>query len=224
MNKRSLLKITAAPITFLVIGILGIFLSFPGSQFWFGLIFIALNIFVTVFLVDWLIKYRREQQWDNVRGITLRAISNHLCDVASEVYGEFGVANVDLSSIGRILEGRNTSNAATPEAFEEFANELNKINQDIRGESPSTIVNQFYKKIQWDLDQIQNVLTPLVITSSSEQRLTDALVEFDQTQREFINGIRSHQMAGTQAAFPALVALVRGSGKLYATIAIYLNG
>jgi hypothetical protein len=88
---------------------------------------------------------------------------------------------------------------------------------------PSTIVADFYKKIQWDLDQIQNVLTPLVITSSLEQRLIDALVAFNQTQRELINGIRSHQMAGTQNAFPALVELVRGSGRLYATMARYLE-
>jgi hypothetical protein len=220
---RSLLKIAAVPIAFLVIGIVGIILSLPSSQLWFGLIFVAINIFVTVFLVDRLIKYRREQQWANVRSITLSAIVAHLCDIASDIYLEFSAAKVDLSSLDRILKGRNTPNAATPDAFEEFADELSNIHKDIRGESPSTIVADFYKKIQWDLDQIQNVLTPLVITSSSEQRLIDALVSFNQTQRELINGIRSHQMAGTQEAFPALVALVRGSGRLYATMATYLE-
>jgi hypothetical protein len=218
----TLLKMLAFPVALVIIGAT-IFVSFGSESFYSNLSFamasIGVNIIITVFVIDWLMSYRRKQQWMNVRSITLRAIMGHLCDITAEIYVEFSVPGINLSSIGRILNGRNTPNAATPEAFEEFASELEKIHQDIQGKSPSSLVVQWWKKIQWDLDQIQNVLTWLAITSSSDQTLIDALVAFDQVKREFVNGIHSHQMAVTQEAFPALVKLVRGSGRLYATVA-----
>jgi hypothetical protein len=216
---RSLLKIAAFPTAFLVIGILGIIFSLPSSEFWFGLIFIAINIFITVFLVDWVIKYRREQQWANVRSITLNAISTLLCDIAARIWEKGDVA-WDL--LDGISDGRNKLNPNTPRAFEKLADALAERGQndfivDSVLFSASEIVVKNYKDYLWELNQIQLVLTPLVITSSSDQKLIDALIEFDKTHRKFCLGIRAADMVG-EAWNPGMVELVRSSGKLYGAI------
>jgi hypothetical protein len=72
--------------------------------------------------------------------------------------------------------------------------------------------------ILWDLNQIQLVLTPLAITSSSDQKLIDALIEFDKAHREFCRGIRIHKLSYSQDAWPAMVRLIKSSGNLYAAI------
>ncbi len=217
---NSLLKIAAVPTAFLVIGIVGVIWNVPGSEFWVGFIFVAINIFVTVFFIDWLIKYRREQQWAKARSVTLNAILAHLCDIAARIWGK---TRAEWSLLDGIADGRNQLNPATPHAFETFAEALAERGQrdfedgkDIK--AASDVVVEFYKDFLWDLQQIQLVLMPLVIASSSDQKLIDALIEFDKAHREFCIGISSHKAVCSQEAWPAMVRLVRCSGMLYGAI------
>jgi len=217
----TLLKIIALPAALVISGAI-LFVVPPASfegfyvNLSFALISIGINIIITVFVIDRLIKYRREQQWAKVREVTLNAILTHLCDIAAEIWIE---ADVDWSLLDGIAEGRNQLNPATPHAFETFADALaERGHRDIKNEAASDVVVEFYKRFLWDLKQIQLVLTPLVITSSSDQKLIDALIEFDKAHREFCVGIRSHVLSGSQEAWPAMVRLVRCSGTLYGAI------
>jgi len=186
------------------------------SYFLFG---IAFNIVITVFVIDMLIRYRQEQRWAKVRNLTLTAISTLLCDVASSIW-EYGDVAWDL--IDGIGDGRNELNPNTPRAFERLADALaerarrDDFKDDSEIVTASDIVVKYYKKYLWELNQIQLVLTPFVVTSSSDQKLIDALFEFDTVHREFCIGIRAAGMVGE--AWDRMVDLVRSSGKLYEAI------
>jgi hypothetical protein len=135
-----------------------------------------------------------------------------------------GEGDVGWDLLDGISDGRNNLNPYTPRAFEKLADALaerghNDFMVDSDLVSASDIVVKNYKDYLWELNQIQLVLTPLVITSSSDQKLIDALIEFDEAHREFCIGIRAHKAVCTQEAWnPGMVELVRSSGRLYGVI------
>jgi hypothetical protein len=65
------------------------------------------------------------------------------------------------------------------------------------------------------LDQIQTVLTPRVMQSSTDQELIDALIEFDDARRRLHNSIIGHKLICTQSVFPDVLSLVQSSEHLY---------
>lgn len=85
-------------------------------------------------------------------------------------------------------------------------------------ESPSDVAIQFYNVVRWDLDQIQDVLTPRVIESSTDQKLLDTLIEFDEARRELHHAIIAHQQVVTGGVFSNVLMLVEASINVYQAI------
>lgn len=174
----------------------------------------GIAILVGLLLIDRFLEDRREKQWAKVRKSTIGAIAAHLCDIASTLYIYFPVG--DHKSMGVILEGRNTPNRATPMGFEDLLQELRRLPNDLDNEkSTSDVAVEFYEAVMWDLDQIQTVLTPRVIQSSSDQSLIDAAIEFDDARRKLHNSIIAHKLVVTHSVFPNVLLLVQCSGRLY---------
>lgn len=178
---------------------------------------IAIAILVGFFLVDRLAEHRREQQWAKVRNITLGAIAAHLCDVASNLYIYFPIR--DHRSMGAILIGRKIPNYETTRGFENLLEQLRSLPNNISKEkSTSDVAIEFYQAVTWDLDQIQSVLTPRVIQSSTDQALIDALIEFDNVRRKLHNSIIGHKLVITHSVFPNVLSMVEASKHLYQTL------
>lgn len=174
----------------------------------------GIAILVGLLLIDRFLEYRRQKQWTKVRKLTIRAIAVHLCDIASTLHIYFPIG--DHRSIGVILEGRNTPNRATATGFEALLEQLRELRNGIsKDKSTSDVAVEFYEAVRWDLDQIQTILTPRVIRSSNDQRLIDAVIEFDDARRKLHSSIIGHKLAGTHSVFPDLLLLVQSSGRLY---------
>ena len=177
----------------------------------------GIAILIGLLVIDKFVEYRREQQWAKARRLTYEALSSHICDIASDVYMYFPIK--DHRSMGTILEGRNTPSQSTHFGFEDLLQQLKKLPASISGEkSTSDVAVEFYEAVIWDLDQIQNVLTPRIIQSSNDQELIDALVEFDNGRRQLHNSIIGHKLAATHNVFPNLLILIERSGRLYQTL------
>jgi hypothetical protein len=74
---------------------------------------------------------------------------------------------------------------------------------------------EFYEMEKWDLDQIQTVLTPRLLESATDQKLIEALMEFDHTHRALYSAILGHKLVVTQSAFSRIPDLIAAAGRLY---------
>ena len=176
--------------------------------------FSGITIIVGLFFVDRLIEHRQEQQWARVRLLTYRGLAAHLCDMASMTMVAFPYG--DQRPAGRILEGRNEPREATVAGFERLTDVLRNLTDSTsRTKSLSDMAVEFYEMERWDLGQIQTVLTPRLLESATDQKLIDALMEFDHAHRALYSAILGHKLVITQSAYHYIPDLIAAAGHLY---------
>ena len=180
----------------------------------------AVSILLGLLVIDWFLEYRRKREWSKAEEFTLRAIAVHLCEIAGSTFLYF--PGLGFGAVGAIFEGHiKPPNPETSQSFEDLLDELCSYElpmQVARRKSPSDIAIDYYETVRWDLDQIQNVLTPRVIQSPADQALIDLLVGFDDSHRELRHSIIGHKQACTQGVFPHVILLVKSAGHLYRAI------
>lgn len=176
--------------------------------------FSGITIVLGLFFVDRLIEHRQEQQWARVRLLTYRGLAAHLCDMASATMIVFPYS--DHRPAGLILEGRNDPTETSIAGFERLAEGLSNLTESLHHtQSLSDMATEFYEMEKWDLDQIQTVLTPRLLQSATDQRLVDALMEFDHAHRALYSAIIGHKLAVTQSAYGYVPDLIVAAGNLY---------
>jgi len=165
------------------------------------------SIIIALLIVDRYIEHQKEQQWAKVRNLTYTAILGHLCDLATEMFICFPVK--DHRSMAPIIEGRDRPNPTTVTAMDDLASQLRQLPSTVSNEkSTPDLAVEFYDAVKWDFEQIQDVLTPRVVQSPSDQLVINALVEFDNARRKLHNAIIVHKQVVTHSAFLAVVELL----------------
>lgn len=176
--------------------------------------FTGITIIVGLYFVDRLIEHRQEQQWERVRLLTYRGLAAHLCDMASMTMIAFPYG--DHRPAGRILEGRNEPREVAVAGFERLTDGLRNLTEsNSQTQSLSDMAVEFYEMERWDLGQIQTVLTPRLLEGATDQKLIDALMEFDHAQRALYSAILGHKLAMTQSAYHYIPDLIAAAGHLY---------
>jgi hypothetical protein len=146
--------------------------------------------------------------------LTYRGLAAHLRDMASMTMVAFPYG--DHRPAGRILEGRNEPCEVAVAGFERLTEELrNLTDSKSRTKSLSDLAVEFYEMVRWDLDQIQMVLTPRLLQSASDQKVIDALMEFDHAHRTLYSAILGHKLVITQSAYSHIPDLIAAAGHLY---------
>jgi hypothetical protein len=181
-----------------------------------SLAFSGITIVIGLFLVDRLIEHRQEQQWARVRLLTYRGLAAHLCDVVSQTFVVFMLDNA-LEALWQMLEGRNEPKKEALPGFTKLAEALREVpgSKHYQNTSPSDVAGEFYKTVEWELEQIQTILTPRLLQSATDQKLVEAIMEFDHANRTLYTAILAHKQAVTQSAFSPVVALVLAAERLY---------
>ena len=176
--------------------------------------FSGITIVVGLFFVDRLIEHRQEQQWAKVRLLTYRGLAAHLCDMASMTMVVFPCG--DHGATGRILDGRNEPQEEAVAGFERLTAVLrNQTDSKSKTRSLSDMTVEYYEMVKWDLEQIQAVLTPRLLESATDQKLIDALMEFDHAHRALYSAILGHKLVVTQSAYSRIPDLFAAAGRLY---------
>lgn len=176
--------------------------------------FSGITIALGLFFVDRLIEHRQEQQWARVRLLTYRGMAAHLCDIASATMIVFPYG--DHRPAGLVLEGRNDPKEGSVGGFEQLAKGLRNLTDSISPtRSLSDLAVEFYEMEKWDLDQIQTILTPRLLLSATDQRLVDALMEFDHAHRALYSAIIGHKLISTESAYHCVPELIIAAGHLY---------
>jgi hypothetical protein len=178
---------------------------------------VLVSVVGAVLVAERLIEYRRRQEWANVRSLTLGAIAAHLCDIGSYLWVHFQLSDYD--ALQAIFQRRSVPDRAVSKRFEHLVELLRRLPDDwSRQYSTSDVAVDFYQAAEWDLHQIQTVLTPRVILSSGDRTLIDTLVAFDDVRRELHDSIRAQQEAVTDSAFPCVLSLAEACRRLYETL------
>ena len=187
-----------------------------------GLCGIFLSFFLALFIVDKYVKYQKEQEWAKVNKITLNAIAIHLCEIVGGLSLHF--TYMDDSLTLPFFRGRNLPNEKTLLAFTPLLQALENLTLPIEiasHKSTSDIAVEYYEALSWDMDQIQNVLTPRVMQNSTDQPLIDALIVFDNARRTLHHSIIGHRQAVTQAVFENVRPLIQSAERVYQLIYEY---
>lgn len=172
------------------------------------------SVIISLFIVDKYIEQQRKQQWDRVRNLTFQALAAHLCDLTTEVFMYFPV--IDINLMTPIIEGRDRPNPLTISAMEDLISQLSELPSAVSAEkSTSDLSVEFYEAIKWDLDQIQDVLTPRVVQSYGDQQIIDGLIEFDDARRKLHNAIIVHKQITLHTVFPDTLELLNQALNLY---------
>lgn len=175
--------------------------------------FSAITIVVGLFFVDRLIEHRQEQQWEKVRLLTYRGLSAHLCDLASMIGACFPLED---TSFVEVLQGRNQPILEAVTQFTRLCEALRHLTDSKDPDrSLSDITVDFYEMERWDLEQIQSVITPRLLQSATDQKLIDALMEFDHANRTLYSAILGHKLIVTQSAYQYVPSLIAAAGNLY---------
>ena len=147
--------------------------------------------------------------------LTCRGLAAHLCDMASMtmvVFSSYG----DHRPAGRILDGRNEPRDIAVVGFERLTNALRELKDS--GSKTKSLSDQavdFYETVKWDLDQIQMVLTPRLLGTVRDQKLVDALIDFDHAHRTLYSAILGHKLVVTQSAYSHIPDLIAAAGQVY---------
>lgn len=182
----------------------------------------AVSILVGLFIIDRFIEYRREQQWAKAQNFTLRAIAIHLYEVAGSLFLHFPY--LDFGAVDALFEGHiKPFNPRTLDCFDNLLETLPKLPSVMHepphgiglDKSASDVAIEYCEAVKWDLDQIQNVLTPRVMQSPADQTLIDLLIEFDNARRELHHAIIAHKQAVTGGVFSAVVSLMQSAQRLH---------
>jgi hypothetical protein len=177
---------------------------------------IAFTILVGFLLVDNYVEQLRREQWAGPRNYALGAIAAHVCDVASDLHVHLGVGGHLTEAI---LAGRNTPSSEAVLAFTGLAEEVANLANSVSAQkSTSDVAVEFYRDVKWDLDQIQTVLTPLLMHTSPDEAVIDALTRFDAARRALHNAIILHERVVTHQVMPYIVNLMQASGNLYGVL------
>jgi len=176
---------------------------------------LALGLFVGYLFIDGFADYLAERQWQRTRLLTLQAIGTHICEVAVHLSSRFAVQDGF-----RVQEGRDVPNPETPNHFLKLVDELKR-----RSSSPETdktvreYAVYFWEDAAWRLDQIQLVLTPMVIQSSRNQTLIAVLAEFESARGRLQSAIKAPPWVEPHSVMPELIGLMEVSGRLYGVVA-----
>jgi hypothetical protein len=85
-------------------------------------------------------------------------------------------------------------------------------------EDVSYNVVAYYKKVQWDLDRTGYILTPRVLQFSSNQKIIDVLIEFDDARHQLQNSVIVQEEISIGHIYPSLILLIMRAQKLYAAL------
>lgn len=189
-----------------------------------GICSVFLSFFLALFIVDKYLKYQREQQWSKVNKITLYAISVHLCEIVGSL--SFYFLDMDHDLTLPFFSGQKFLNEATLMAFKPLLSALNDERQIVpleaaRRTSSSDIAVEYYEALSWDMDQIQNVLTPRVMISSTDQALIDALIEFGDARRALRHSINEHKQVHNHVVYEKIPPFFRSTERIYEVIYEY---
>lgn len=183
MTIRKILVITLACLFLLVIGLVIDWEGFIGN-----LMAGAIEVIITVTVIDWLLQRQRRARWQKVRTQIVNALTQHIDNLKDEYQTRFYGPELNLLSIGMKAGPYGVPNTQTAEVLRSMVEQMEKAPPP---EDPAEKVKELHSAIKWDIEQILSILLPRVLAiECDEAELVSLLGGFDNTVRRWRNEIR----------------------------------
>lgn len=177
---------------------------------------LLISISVGLLVVDRYTNFYQSKQWHQVRNLTYKSIASHLCNIATQILTQFPIK--DNRPLRALNDGRTIPSPDTIVAFDQLIGSLSNLRAELSEKGLSDITGALYESIKWDLDQIQDILTPRVVQSSGDQEFINYLVEFDNSRQVLHNSVIAHVKMNTNDSFNRLSEMLILCRNLYAKL------
>jgi hypothetical protein len=209
MNIRRVVMVAVAC---LIISLIGILLDWEG--FIGNMLAGAIEVAVTVTIIDWLLQQQRRKRWHTVRAQILAALTQHIGNIASEymsnIYGS-GLHLLDFAE--DIGAGYWVAKAQTVEAIRSIADNMEQAPRP--GDHPEQ-ARKLHSKIQWDIAQIRHSLLPRIIDiECDEPELASLLGQLDNADRRWVNEITLDEEVAAGDQYAEAISLLRAASHVY---------
>jgi hypothetical protein len=146
----------------------------------------AIEIVVTVTIIDWLLRQQRRKRWQRVRSQIISALTQHIGNIVTEYMINFHGPELRLLDFSaEIGEGYLVPKPQTANALRSM---VENMEQAPVPEDSRALAEQLHSAIQWDITQIRSSLLPRIIDiECDEPELVSLLGEFDNADRRWVN-------------------------------------
>ena len=180
-----------------------------------GVVGVFISFFIGIKILNKFLDAQRVQQWEKVRFLTYTAISNHLYDIIGEV-----AIYYEVPFSPKVEGGRDEPNSFVAATILELCSSLQNLpGANSSDNTLSDIAVELYKNIQWDLDQLTNVILPRVIQATNDQEVIDALVGFDRAKQSLHNAVIVQKKISIGGIFQEVIVLVKQAQVAYSVLA-----
>ncbi len=180
-----------------------------------GVVGVFISFLISIKILNKYVDAQRAQQWEKVRFLTYTAISNHLYDIVEEV----GI-HYETQFSSTIEGGRDQPNSSVAASMLKFCSKLQNLPGAESGDNIlSDIAVDLYQYIQWDLDQLTDILLPRVIQATNDQEVIDALVGFDRAKQRLHNAVVGQEEIAIGGIYKDVIVLVKHAQIVYSVLA-----
>jgi hypothetical protein len=186
-----------------------------------GVVCIFIGFIIGKIILDRYAEEQRVLQWEKVRSLTFMSLANHLHDIAQEAGIYCGIHFSQGENSSSLEQGRDYPNLAVAKAMLALCSKMQSLpGADDPGDNKlSDIAVEFYQEVQWNLDQVSNVLLPRVVQSTQEQEVIDSITEFDRARLKLHTAAFVHKRIVIGGIFPDMVNLIKRAHELYNVLA-----
>lgn len=198
--------------------IIGIMLDFQAftSNIISEIVGLLISIVVGLFVVDKYTSFYQAKQWNQVRSLTYKSIASHLCEISIQTIIIFPVK--DNRPIRALNVGRFKPNHDTILAMDQVIDEIRQISIKLDTKSATDFPYNLYEVIEWDLDQIQDILIPRVVQSSDDQEFINMLIELDSSRESLYTSVISRNKVTANEGLNNVIKLLELCRGIYSKL------
>ena len=190
-NLRSLFKKLTAIIPFwaILIGLLFILvgLLIDTKGFIVNLLAGAIEIISTVTIINWLLLRQKRKEWELVRSSIIKALNNHLLNIASEFMMNFH-ATKNYELMAYVADVGKGYTSPCKEAVDGLDGIVATMKKNPKPNDAQEQAETVHKIIKWDIDQIRSAIIPRILAMGTDElELIKILSDFDNADREWVN-------------------------------------
>lgn len=209
MNALKVVVITTVCSVLLVIGMILDFKGFIGN-----LLAGAIEVLVTVTVIDWLLQRQRRKQWEKVRVQIISALTQHIGNIASEYMTHFYGPGLQLLNFAEeIGAGYHKADPRTAAALRSMIRNLEEAPEPDESREQA---EKLHSVIKWDIAQIRDTLLPRTLAiECDEPELASVLGELDNADRRWVNQIILDREVCAGDQYSAAIDTLKAAARVY---------
>lgn len=174
----------------------------------------AIEVIVTVTVIDWLLQQQRRKRWQRVRAQIVAALTQHIGNMASEYMSNIYGPGLHLLDFAEDIGAGYW--VAKPQTVKAIQSMVKNMEEAPRPDDHPEQAKNLHSVIQWDVTQIRDSLLPRVIDiECDEPELVSLLGELDNADRRWVNQMILDKEVAAGDQYSEAINLLREAARVY---------